>query len=476
MRFTGFIGPSYTLRSRNFDCQRCINLYPEIDEIGTGKEKEVAALFATPGLLLKATLGSGPIRAIYTAAGDRVFVVSGNQFFELNSDFTSTNYGTLVTTAGIVSVSDNGLQVILVDGPNGYYFDLKLNTFQKITDPNFLGSTLVTYQDGYFIFNKPGTNIFYISGINAITFNGLDVGQAGATPDNIIGQVTNNRDLWIMKEKTIQIFYDSGNNGFPYAPVQGAYFEYGLAAPYSVKIMNNTVFWLGRDDHGSGVVFMANGYQPQRISNHAIEEAIQSFGDLTNTVAYAYQKNGHQFYVLNFDNADTSLVFDATTNLWHERIYTNNGQFERHRANVHSFAFGLHIVGDYQNGNIYELSETTFSDNGAPITKQRVTPHQTSELKYLFYNSFQLDIESGIGLDGIGQGTDPKVMLQFSDDGGHTWSNEKWASMGKIGQTKFRALWRRMGRSRDRVFKVSVTDPVKTVFIGAEVDVVAGES
>ena len=93
-------------------------------------------------------------------------------------------------------------------------------------------------------------------------------------------------------------------------------------------------------------------------------------------------------------------------------------------------------------------------------TKGRPTAH----------HSLQLDLETGGGLN-TGQGSDPQVMLRWSDDGGHTWSNEHWVSVGKIGQYGHRAIWRRLGMTtklRDRVYEVSMTDPVKTAIVGAE--------
>jgi hypothetical protein len=72
------------------------------------------------------------------------------------------------------------------------------------------------------------------------------------------------------------------------------------------------------------------------------------------------------------------------------------------------------------------------------------------------------------------QGAIPRVALRWSDDGGHTWSNEHVASMGKIGQTGTRVIWRRLGMTlklRDRVYEISGTDPVKIAIMGAELDV-----
>lgn len=470
MRFVGFIGPSYTLSSVNVDCQRCINLYPELNETGSGKEREVAALVGTPGLRTLVTLGAGPIRGTYTASNGRVFAVSNNKLYELDSDWNSTELGTLNSTSGQVSMADNGIHLVAVDGADGYVVTFATSAFAEISDPDFPGADQVTFQDGYFIFNWPDTGKFFISALNDVTFDALDFATSEGSPDNVIGTLSDHRDLWVFNSQSIEIFFNSGNADFPFERIQGAYIEHGLAAAFSIAKMNNTVFWLGRDDKGSGMVFMARGYQPQRISTHAVEQAIQGYGDISDAVAYSYQENGHHFYVLNFTEANTTWVFDTTTNLWHERAYTSLGQFQRHRANCHAYAFSTHIVGDYETGKIYEFSSAIYSDDGNEIVRRRVAPHITDGLKRISYHCFQLDVEGGVGLDGLGQGTDPQVMIQFSDDGGHSWSNEKWASLGKIGQTKRRALWRRLGMSRDRVFRVTISDPVKTTLIGAEID------
>jgi hypothetical protein len=476
LRFPGFIGPSYTLASVNVDCQRCINLYPEMDEAGTGKEREVASLVATPGLRLLATVGTGPIRGSYTTSTGVLFVVSYNKLYKISSAWAQTEIGTLNTFSGPVSLADNGVTLVVVDGLYGYGTTLSSLAFAQFTDPDFTGADQVVYQDGYFIFNIPDTGQFGITGLNDITFDALDVATAEANPDNLVALLSDHRDLWLFNERTTEVWFNSGAALFPFERIQGAYLEHGIAAAFSAAKMNNTVFWLGQDDKGSGMVFMAQGYRPQRISTHAVESAIQSYGDISDAVGYAYQQNGHPFYVLNFTSADTTWVYDALTNLWHERVYNNQGVLERHRANTHAFAYATHVVGDYVTGKLYALDVDTYSDNGVEVIRQRISPHLSENGQRFTHNSIQLDIEAGTGLDGTTQGTDPQAMLQFSDDGGHSWSNERWVGIGKIGETRHRAIWRRLGMARDRVYKVSISDPVKVRIIGAEIDVEKGMS
>lgn len=475
MRYQGFIGPSYTLQSVNVDCQRCVNLYPEADETGRGKAQEVAALVSTPGLSRLATIGSGPIRGCYAASNGTLFVVSANKLYSVSSSWAATELGTLQTSAGPVSMADNGLQLVTVDGNYGYVWTLASSSFAQITDEAFPGADQVTYQDGYFIFNDPDTGKFFISGLNDVTFDALDIASSEGNPDNVVGVLSVHRDLWLFNQNTIEVFYDSGNSDFPFERTEGAFIEHGCAAAFSIAKLANTIFWVAQDDSGAGIVFMATGFQPQRISTHAIEKAISEYGDISTARAYTYQERGHFFYVINFPNADTTWVYDTATSLWHERTYSNSGVQERHRADCHAFAYSKHVVGDYSNGNLYELSSSVYSDDSAPITRMRTSPHIIiDDLNKVFYHKFQLDLETGTGLDGSGQGTDPQAILQFSDDGGHSWSNEKWASLGKIGERFTRAIWRRLGSARDRVFKVTITDPIKVTLIGAELELEPG--
>ena len=464
MRFQGFIGPSYQLRSVNVDSQRCINLYPEANELGTGKEHEVAALVSSPGKRLFANIGTLAIRGQYATSLGTFFAVTGNQLYQVFIDGTSAVIGTLASTIGQVSMADNGLQLMIVDGANGYSYtltssiataatlqieaitysavtpgsagnaitityvndvvgaasatisvvasaitihmqagvttaatigtlvsgstaasalvtavvslgngtalqnthasanlangaDTRASTFTQIA--SFVGADTVTFQDSYFICNKPNTGLFFISGLNATTFDPLDIKTSEGNPDNVVAVLSDHRDLWVFNAQSTEIFYDSGKttqdsqgnliSQFPFERIQGAFLEHGCAAKFSVAKMNNTVYWVGKDDKGTGMVYQAKGYQPQRISTHAVEYAIQGYGDISNSVAYTYQQNGHSFYCINFPNAKTTWVFDSATSLWHERVFTNNGAFERDIANSHSYVFSKHLVADYRN-------------------------------------------------------------------------------------------------------------------------------
>lgn len=475
MRFPGFIGPSYTLSSVNADCQRCVNLYPEINEIGTGKEKEVAALIGTPGKRLLATLGSGPTRGQWTTSTGVLFVASGSGLYKVDSDWSETLIGSLLTSSGPVSMADNGIDLVAVDGPNGYQVTLETLAFAQITDPDFLGADQVTFQDGYLIFNKPNSEQFYISGINDVTFDALDIGTAEGLPDGIVGLISDQRTLYLFGSVSTEVFSDTGAT-FPFERIQGAFIPIGCMAAFSIARLQQSVYFLGQDENGRGIVYRIQGYQAARISTHALEKVIGGFSSasLSTARAWTYVQGGHGFYCLSFPGGESTWVYDTTTSLWHERCFLNLGATSRDRAECHAFAYGTNVVGDYQNGNIYALDPLYYSDNGADILRVRAAPHMTQGLARIFHSHFQLDMETGVGLDGGVEGSDPQAVLDWSDDGGHTWKAERWASIGAIGATLARALWRRLGSSRDRVYRVKISAQVKVTLLGADLGLEEG--
>jgi len=466
MKLNGFIGASYKLKNRNVDSQRCVNYYPQLTESSQGKSQEVASLVCTAGLSELVDLGAGVIRGQHVASNGFLYVVCGDSLYYIDSTWTALKLGTLQTSTGFVDFSNNGTLLCLVDGANGYYHTISSRSFDRITDPDFLGSTTVNYIDGYFLFNDPDTGVFYIAGLNDLTFDALDFAQASGLPDNIIATSINHREVWLFGESSIEAWYNSGNADFPFERMGGGFIETGLASAFSIAKVGRQTLFLGKDKEGQGIVYASQGLNPVRISTHAIEEAINSYGDISNAIAYTYQENGHTFYILNFDNAKTSWCFDMATNLWHERAYLENSEQTRHLANFHSFAYRVHVVGDYSSGKLYKLDEDERTDNGQPIRRERIAPHISESTKRISHKSFQLEVETGQGSES----ESPDVVLQWSDDGGYTWSNEKTASLGLTGEFKKRVIWRRLGSSRDRVYKVAITSRVKADLISANLE------
>lgn len=477
-QFVHFVGPSYQYPTVNFDAQRSVNFYPVKSDVENSQTIDL--LRATPGLEIFTTLGDGPVRGIYTVRG-RTFAVSGFSFYELFIDGTSTNYGTVFFANPVVSISDNGVQLCVVGGNNGYIFTLATNILQQINSDGWHGADTVTFLDGYFIWNWPGTSQYYVSALyDGLTIDPLAFASVSSSTNNVVAVKALHQNLWVFGTESVEIEYDNGDLFFPFSRIQGVFIEYGCAAPLSVVSIANTLLWLGKDSKGQAVVWMANGYQPERVSTQAIEYSINEYGDITGASAWAYQSEGQFFYCLNLPGPGTTISFDITQKQWHERAFwnVNSGLYEQHRAICHTFSFNNHLVGDYQNGNVYIQSSDIYDDYGNIIRRMRTAPHMLNNLDYVFHDSFQLDMETGVGLDGSPgiEDSNPLVLLSTSSDGGHTWSSEREASLGKIGAYKTRAIWRRLGRARDRVNKVVTSSRTKINILGAVSRATAGNS
>jgi hypothetical protein len=375
-----------------------------------------------------------------------------------------------------VSIADNGTQIFLACNGPSYIYNEVTNVFAQITDPDFPGAVTVGYLDGYFVFNEPDSQKVWVTQLlDGTSVDPLDFASAEGSPDGLVAVNVDHREAWLFGTDSIEVWYDAGQADFPLTRIQGAFNEIGCVAAFSIAKLDNGLFWLGTDARGQGIVYRANGYTGVRVSTHAIEYAIAQYGNIADAIAYTYQQEGHAFYVLTFPSANATWVYDVATQAWHERAGWNTslGEFTRHRSNCQCNFGGNTVVGDYENGNIYTLDLDVYADNGGIqkwLRSWRALPTGQNNLKRTAQHSLQLDCESGTGLI-TGQGSDPEIMLRWSDDGGHTWSNEHLSKMGKIGEYYRRVFWRRLGMTlklRDRVYEVSMTDPVKTAIMGAE--------
>jgi hypothetical protein len=214
------------------------------------------------------------------------------------------------------------------------------------------------------------------------------------------------------------------------------------------------------------------GYTPTRISNFAVELSIQNMPIFSDAIGWTEQDRGHTFYVLFFPSGNLTWVYDLTTSMWHKRLFwnTQQGTYVAHLARCHMYAFGKHLVGDRQSGTIYDMSQNYLDDNGSPIRRLRRAPHISTEQNWEFHKFLQIDVEVGIGPtinDAQGNPREPQMFLRWSDDGGHMWSNYHVLGCGLLGQYKRRVIQRRMGKSRDRIYEITMTDPVSWRIVDA---------
>ena len=453
-------------KSKNVSSQQRTNLYTEIDE---DPETTTIHLYPTPGTVLSLSLGSEPSRG-FRAIGNFRYIVNRNSLYKVANDNTFTNVGTLLTSTGRVSMSDNGTQLIIVDGTagapgGGYIYNMNTLVFAQITDVDFPGGDTVDFLNGYFIVNKPNSGEFWISALyDGLVWDVLDFATAESNPDNLVAIQVNNGQLILYGDKTTEFWGDSGALDFPFARIGAAAVEWGLAARWSLVKFIDAVIFLGKNRLGAVQVFVMDQGVAVPVSTPNIDYLFSQYAK-TSSVADAtglsYMISGHPMYQINFPSINVSWCFDGKSKEWHQ-LKTGTG---RHVAEIQYNHLDTSYVTSYLDGSLYRFDDTVYSDNGQLISREIVTRHQLTG-NWSVLDELWLEMEAGVGLT-IGQGSDPVIMMQYSKDGGHVWSQEIWVPFGKIGEYSRRAVWRKLGRARDWLFRFVITDPVKTVFVAA---------
>ena len=656
----GFVGPSYEAPSIYVDAQECINFFPEIDPLKEPGQRGVVALYPTPGLTTVAVLNSGEVRGLRTVSGGQQMVaVCGPYVYVLTSNLTPTIVGFLNTTTGRVGITDNGINVYIVDGAYRYTWRIStpanavftgsvsgttltvtamssgaiaagqrlfgvgvatetvitalgtgtggvgtytvnvsqtvaseslssaavgavvtgaiagttltvsavtsgtlylgqtiqgagvtantmitalgtgtggagtytVSTSQTIasetlyalnftqipsSDGAFSGGNTVDTVDNYFVYNRPGTQQFGASDPLSPISQSTSFASKDGSPDNLVSIIVDHREVFLLGEASSEVWIDVGAVPFPFQRIPGTSTQHGIAAVYSMARLANSFAYVSRNNRGQGMIVQMNGYIPQRISTHAVENTLVN-QYIDDAIAYTYQLEGHECYVVTFPTIDLTWVYDSTTQMWHKWLSVDNANvYHRHRSNCSAVFQNMVLVGDYSNGKIYELDRSNYTDDGSEVRRLRRAPHLVADLQRQYFDEFQIQFQPGVGttgfykpesaifikspyiiypdasliigpLDNVILGiqntinatdvtTYPQAMLRWSNDGGSTWSREYWVTIGSMGRFKNRAIWRRLGMARDRVFEVVVTDPVKAVIVSANLKASAGDN
>ena len=343
------------------------------------------------------------------------------------------------------------------------------------SDGAFTGGTNVDVVDNYFVYNRPDTQQFGCSNALSPISGSTNFSSKDGAPDDLVTLIVDHREIYLLGETSSEVWVDQGTSPFPFNRIPGTSTQHGIVSAFSVSRLGNSFAYLSKNNRGTAQIVQMNGYVPQRISTHAVENSLTG-QTITDAIAWTYQLEGHEVYVISFPTLQLTWCYDIATQMWHKWLYTNNlGQYERCRGNCAAVFQGNVLVGDYSNGKIYKLERNIYTDDGQNVKRLRRAPHLTVDLQRQYFEELQLQFQPGVGLS-TGQGEDPQAMLRWSSDGGSTWSSEHWTTIGKIGKYTNRAIWRRLGTARDRIFEVSVSDPVKAVIISANLKMTAGEN
>ena len=477
---TGF----YQSASLPLASQRCINLIPVVPQDDALNEK---ALFGAPGIKTFTVSGdaiSGVNRGSQLMKGVPYFI-NGSNLYSTTSAGAVIDHGT-ITGTGRVSLANNGqFLVIVVPGGDAFVFDNVASTLTQITDVDFITSSTVVFKDGFFVFSAADGSVFFNSALNdPFTYDPLDFGTAEINPDRIVGLHVNHNELFVLGEETIELFQNVGGSGFPFQRIAGANIQKGVFAKFSPVEYDNSFLFIGGGKNEKAAIWKVTGSSTTiKISTSAIDNAIQKFSEteISNAFSWTYSEGGNFFAGFTFESGNINsktFVYDVTASVlsgksvWHERQtgVTDN----RWRVNSILSVFGTLLVWDQIDGRVGELDLDIFTEYGNVMFAQKASQPFAVQGLSQFWGAIYLTMETGVGLT-LGQGSDPQVRMDFSDNGGRKFSSEFSRSFGKIGEYNSLPTWRRQGRiPKHRVVRFTITDPVKRTIIKLEADIEVG--
>lgn len=440
-----------------------------VDDKGKGKYQVVA--YPSPGLSAFNSGSGSVVRGCISFQGIAYAVVD-NQFYSYTSNGTRTSRGTLNTSTGIVRIAAIYNQINILDGSAGYNYNTGTTTFTEITDVDFIdAATDITAQDGYFLYTKPNSREYFLSDNgDGLAYTSTNFNTVIGDANLLVGLVSSHREIFLLGTDNIEVHFNSGATPVPFERREGILVEWGCAAKNSIAKGDNTFFFLGQKKNGGYTVIRMDGYNAVPISNRGINNQISAMTSKSDAQAYTYSQDSHEFYVLTFPTDGITFTYDMTTDTWHKRESLVSAAYTRHMSNCHMFCYGKNLVGSYNSGTIYEMSNTVYTEAGTAIRRTLVTHPFYNEGKYVFVDRLQTDWETGVG-------TAPQVTLYKAPDGGHTFTSVSALSLG-ASSTDYghRVYWDRLGAERQFVFKLQTTMTDKCILLGAVANIHLGES
>lgn len=461
MRYPGFCGPSYTAQSPISDVEKCFNLFPESNKAPNATSPW--SLVPTPGQNLLSTASTTGGRGIFSV-NSRGYCVIGNTFYEVKGDFSLTNRGTVAVNSNPSTICSNlEGQIFITSGGNGYLFDTVTNVFTVIA--NLVGKAdQGDHLDGFFLALQFSTSIVYISGADdGLTWDLTQFFQRSAFPDPWRAiKVTPAGQILLLGEETSELWGDVGSSPIPFAPIGGAKFKQGIAAPFSCRAAGSNMIWLAQNEDGQRTLQRLGGYSATQVSTPPIDWALRQYQKVSDAECFVYDLEGHIHYCLNVPSANASWGFDNSENLFHERGTWNtaSASFDVWHPQDHAMMFGKHVVTDRFTGNIYELgTDFGYDAGGAYIRRMRIPPAMSNMKRMMYYSDLEVLLESGLA-PLSGDGSNATMWLEQSKNGGKTWGHRRGRSVGVSGDYGHRTRWGTLTAARHRADRLTMADPV----------------
>lgn len=459
-------GPSYQSRSRPLSSQVTQNFYQQFNESG----KDPFVLLSFPGLK---ALGNelGIDRGLHRMA-EILYQVKGTSLYEIDRLGNHTLRGVIPGTSRSI-IADDGINMFIVADLKVWKYTTDTNLVTEVTDVNITGAKSVDFFNNQFIytFDKFST----VSNVgDGSTASGLNIIGEETLPDELVRDYVFDEIIYRCGVRSIVGWYNSGQGSPPIEKLQGRIFSVGLAAINSIAHTDQAFYWLGDDF----AIYRASGGSEERISTDAISNELQKYSDVSDAIGNVFTLEGQNFYQITFPSGNKTFVINEAlgANGWFELSSGVNSPLvsTKYQGTSIISAYGQNIVADVSNGNVYKLDLDTYTNNGEPLQRIRVTQSASGAMlgakgKRVQMSALKLIMETGQGLIE-GQGDNPRIMIEYSDDGGNTWNGGSWPRVGRLGEFTLQVEWFNLGSFYDRIFRISTTDAVSYSLFSATID------
>ncbi len=388
------------------------------------------------------------IEAMREFKGD-IFAVANGSLWRIRED-SATIVGSVASGGARMAATWRHLAIV-ADGRYFVYDGASVKEVEtgSVTDPFDVESL-----DGFIIVagSLSGRNdAITISSLDdGATFSNLQFAFAESDADDLVAIERLGEQLVLIGEKTIQLFYNSGDIDMPIQPIDGSTIRIG-AMKNTIAIADQSIFMIRPD----GVV-LRTGQGVTAISRQEISGIISDVNS-----AFVFSEKGHEFYAINRASG-TTLVYDITNGRWHERTqgltYGSWGVTSALSQN------GTTFLG-CSDGKVATFEADRFDDYGTPLLNEVISSPAKNDRKGFRVSGIYLQLAGGQTLPD----RDPKIMLQTSNDG-RKWGREKWRTLANAGRHYREVRWNALGRFTALWWRLRITDPVERDLFRMEIE------
>lgn len=440
--------PATSSNRRSRAPQRLINCYAQ-----QSLEKYPVEILGLPGSVLHESLAA-PGRGLHVTRSE-LYAVAGATLYRIPASGAAVPVGTVPGTDRLTFADVSTDTTIDLVTSNGYRYDG--STVAAITDPDKVDWLAVADCAGYVVAIERDSQRWWCSARqDGSDWDGLDYGSVDYRADRLVGIGVDHLQVILLGSQTSEVWWLSGGTAFPFERLPDGIIEIGCLATLGVTRADNTQYFLASDR----TIRALRSATPVRVSNHAVEEALGGFTVLSDCEANGFTWNGHVFVAFRFPTEGRAFLHDITTGEWVEA--------ESWGSPVWQVVATVECYGktwvQLANGDIGYFSDAAFTEMGGRITRSVTWPTIYDAHRRLFHSSFEAEFATG----DVAAGVVPYSELEYSDDGGNSWTFLPRREIGRTGEFQKLVRWHRLGSARNRVYRLSVSDPVPFRLMNAQ--------